>query len=155
MGKTDRHGSTNRDISIEPANRSDLPEILSLLEKNGLPQEGFASHVTTTLVARKTGRIVGSAALEVYGMEALLRSVAVEKSLRDQGLGQQLTNAALDLARQHRIKTVFLMTETASDFFSRFGFQRTSRSKVPSAVQQSVEFTSACPVSALVMMLSL
>jgi amino-acid N-acetyltransferase len=155
MGKIDRRDSASQDISVEPANKNDLPDILSLLERSNLPQEGLASHVTTILAARKAERIVGSAALEVYGREALLRSVAVEKLERGKGLGQQLTNAALDLARQHKVKTVFLLTETADGFFSRFGFQRTSRSQVPSTIQQSVEFTSACPISALVMMLSL
>lgn len=154
MGKIDRRDSASQDISVEPANKNDLPDILSLLERSNLPQEGLASHVTTILAARKAGRIVGSAALEVYGREVLLRSVAVEKLERGKGLGQQLTNAALDLARQHKVKTV-LLTETADGFFSRFGFQHTSRSQVPSTIQQSVEFTSACPISALVMMLSL
>jgi amino-acid N-acetyltransferase len=155
MGKIDRRDSTSQDILVELATKKDLPDILSLLERSKLPQEGLASHVKTTLVARKAGRIVGSAALEVYGKEALLRSVSVEKLERNKGLGQQLTNAALDLARQHKVGTVFLLTETAGDFFPRCGFQRTSRSQVPSSIQQSVEFTSACPVSALVMMLNL
>ena len=142
-------------ITIGPARPSDLPAVLALLERSGLPQDGLSEHVATTLVARDGDAIVGSAALEVYGAAALLRSVAVDGALRGQGLGQRLTGAALDLARQLGIATVYLLTETAGDFFPRFGFHPTMRAAVEPAVQQSVEFISACPASAQVLVASL
>lgn len=142
-------------ISIGQAAVEDLPAVLALLEKSGLPKDGIAEHLVTMLVAREGKRIVGSAGLELYEKAALLRSVAVDKSLRGQGIGQQLTRSALDLALKHGATTVYLLTETASEFFSRFGFKPISRSQVPPFLQQSVEFTSACPTSALVMMMRL
>jgi amino-acid N-acetyltransferase len=138
-------------ITIEPAQADDLPAILDLLEASGLPQDGLEAHLATTLVARQHGQVVGSAALEHYGSAALLRSVAVATTLRGQGVGQQLTLAALRLARQLGVVEVYLLTETASDFFPRFGFRPISRAQVAPAVQQSVEFTGACPQSAQVM----
>src|SRR2546426_9100157 len=51
----------------------------------------------------------------------------------------------------HKIKSVYLLTETAGGFFPRFGFRAIPRDAVDPAVQRSVEFTSACPTSALVM----
>jgi len=99
--------------------------------------------------------IVGCSALEVYGDFALLRSVAVDEYHRGDGLGRDLTRAALDLARQRGVSEIYLLTETAGEFFPRFGFKPTSRADVPATVQESVEFTSACPVSALVTVLSL
>jgi len=142
-------------ITIEAARNSDLPAVLALLGRSGLPQEGLAEHLPTTLVARSGDDLVGSAALEVYGRAALLRSVAVDSALRGQGLGQRLTRAALDLARRHGITSIYLLTETASDFFPRFGFHPTERAAVDPAVQQSVEFTSACPASAQVLVVLL
>jgi len=59
-----------------PASRDELPGILELLQEAGLPPDGLADHLSTTLVARQEGRVVGSAALELYGRAALLRSVA-------------------------------------------------------------------------------
>lgn len=138
-------------ITIEAAQSGDLPAILALLERSGLPQDGLSDHVATTLVAREEQTIVGSAALEVYGTAALLRSVAVEPRLRGQGLGQRLTMAALDLAREKGITSIYLLTETASDFFPRFGFRPIPRSEVIPAVQNSLECTTACPVTAQVM----
>jgi len=138
-------------IPIEPAHPTDLDGVLELLRRSELPTDDLARHLATTLVARRDGNIVGSAALELYGSAALLRSVAVDAALRGQGLGRRLTDAALALARNQRVTTVYLLTTTAADFFPRCGFRRIARADVAPAVQQSVEFTTACPSSALVM----
>lgn len=151
MDKTGLQSFAGESISIEPASRNDLPDLLTLLERSDLPKDGITNHVATALVARKANLIVGSAALELYGAEALLRSVTVDEPLRGQGIGRKLTDAALELARRHKIKTVFLLTETASQFFLRFGFRQVSRSQVPDTVKRSVEFTSACRTGAQVM----
>ncbi len=140
---------------IEAANAEDLPAILAFLEKSGLPQDGLSDHLTTTVVARENQTLVGSAALELYGTAALLRSVAVADHLRGQGLGQQLTQAALKLAKEHGVTLVYLLTETASGFFPRFGFHPLPRSEVMPAVQRSVEWTTACPVTAQAMVAQL
>lgn len=134
---------------IEAARTADLPAIVELLTASGLPDAGLAAHLAMALVARDGAAIVGSAALEVYGAAALLRSVAVAPERRGQGLGRQLTAAALDLARRLGVTEVYLLTETASDFFPRFGFRPIAREAIPTAVRQSVEFTTACPASAL------
>jgi amino-acid N-acetyltransferase len=144
-----------RTISIGVAGPSDLLAVLALLERSGLPREGLADHRETTLVARDGDDIVGSAALEIYGASALLRSVAVTSALRGEGLGQSLTHAALELACHRGVTTVYLLTETAADFFTRFGFHVVDRASVDALVQQSVEFTSACPASAQVLVTSL
>lgn len=140
---------------IEQATPADWPKIVALLNSVELPLDGLSEHLETTLVAHMGNEIVGCAGLELYGDNALLRSVAVDRSHQGQGLGGELTTAALDLARVRGVRSVFLLTETAGEFFPRFGFKQTSRSDVPETVQQSVEFTVACPVSALVMVLSL
>lgn len=142
-------------ITITSTQPSDLSNILDLLARSGLPQDGLSDHLATTLVARSNGSIIGSAAIEVYGASALLRSVAVDAEVRGQGLGHRLTKAALDLARERNITHVYLLTETAADFFPRFGFKAIDRAQVNHAVKQSVEFTTACPDSALAMVLEI
>src|SRR3989442_7860643 len=140
---------------ITPATPADLPAILELLDGSNLPRAGLDAHVATTLVAKEGKQLVGTAALELYGECALLRSVAVAPELRGHGLGQELTRHALALAHRHKIKSVYLLTETAGGIFPRFGFRAIPRDAVHPAVQRSVEFTSACPASALVMRLEL
>src|SRR2546422_9496400 len=136
---------------ITPAAPGDLPAILELLAASKLPRAGIEDHVASTLVARADSDVVGSAALELYGSAALLRSVAVATRLRGRGLGAALTVAALDLARGRGVRTVYLLTETAGRFFPKFGFRSITRADVDVAVRSSTEFTSACPASALVM----
>ncbi len=140
---------------IAPARREELPQILELLDETGLPQDGLESHLSTTLVARLEGRVVGSAALELYGPAALLRSVVVRRNLRGAGLGGRLTEAALELSRNLAVAQAYLLTETADHFFPRFGFRPIPRSEVPLGVRSSVEFTAACPTSARAMVLDL
>ncbi len=146
---------TQTNYNIQPATQANLQAILKLLAKNNLPPDGLAGHLATTLVARNGQEIIGCAALEFYGASALLRSVAVAESYRGQGLGQQLTQAALKLARQQGVGHIYLLTETAAGFFPKFGFQPINRTQIPAAVKNSVEFTSACPESALAMALPL
>jgi amino-acid N-acetyltransferase len=136
---------------IEPAHPRDLPEVQMLLERHHLPIDDVGRHVQTMLVVRENGHVVGSAALELYADGALLRSVAVDPPLQGHGVGQRLTEAALEMARRRGVETVFLLTTTAERFFPRFGFESITRADVPTSVQASVEFRSACPASAAVM----
>lgn len=138
-------------VRIELARRDDLSAVLGLLARNDLPPDGLAERFDHALVARRDGDIVGSAVLEVYGDAALLRSVAVDPTLRSQGLGRRLTEAALERARREGVQTVYLLTTTAGDYFPRFGFRPVAREAVAPGVQASVEFTSVCPASSLVM----
>jgi amino-acid N-acetyltransferase len=141
--------------TVAPARPADLPDVLQLLALTKLPVAGIENHVATTLVARRQQRVVGCAAVEVYGNAGLLRSVAVDPEVQGQGLGQELTTAALDLARTRGVRTVFLLTTTAGEFFPRFGFRTITRAEVAPAVRRSVEFTTACPDTALAMALEL
>ena len=137
--------------TIEKARDEDADAIVRLLHDSILPVDGLSAHLATTLVARQSGRIVGSAALEVYPDGALLRSVAVAANLKGQGLGHELTRAAIQLAERMHVPALYLLTTTADAYFPRFGFERITRADVPSSIQQSIEFTAACPASATVM----
>ena len=143
------------EITIEPAEPADWPAICALLQQNGLPLAGLADHLSHTLVARAGSQLVGCVALERYDRYALLRSVAVLAGVRGGGLGRRLTEAALGLARRDQVQAVYLLTETAATFFPRFGFHPLERHQVPAPVQHSIEFTTACPASALAMELIL
>ena len=143
------------ELDIRPASERDVPGILALLTAQHLPVDGLTDHLHTTLVAKDAGRVVGSVAIEVYDDGGLLRSVAVDDALKGQGVGRALTAAAFQMAREQGLRTLFLLTTTAENYFPKFGFERIQRADVPVSVRASVEFTSACPASAVVMRLSL
>ena len=139
------------EVIIDSARPADTADILALLAHYHLPAAGLEDHLKTTLVARRQSRVVGSAALEVYADGALLRSVAVAPEVQGQGLGRELTGAAERMARGLDIPALYLLTTSAEAYFPKLGFERIAREDVPESVQTSVEFTSACPSSAIVM----
>ena len=118
-------------IEIEQAEPRDTHELTSLLEYYNLSTAGLDAHLSTTLVARDDQHVVGSATLEVYGTAALLRSVAVAPHLRGRRLGERLTLAALDLARERGVEFVYLFAGAASNYFQRFGLTPISREELP------------------------
>jgi len=138
-------------MNIHAAKPTDLPDILALLKAAALPVAGIENHVETALVAKESERLLGCAAVEVYGQVGLLRSVAVDAGRRGEGLGEELTKAALELARKRGVRDIYLLTTTASHFFPRFGFTAIPRAELDPALQQSEELRGACPASALAM----
>jgi amino-acid N-acetyltransferase len=133
----------------------DRPHVERLLRHAGLPLAGVRDAFAGFFVADAEGAVAGAIGLEWHGPYALLRSAVVEAGWRGRGLGTLLTRAALAEARRGGARAVFLLTETAADFFRRFGFAPVHRANVPEELRRSVEFTIACPASAIAMKLDL
>lgn len=140
-------------IEPEPARSEDRASIERLVAANDLPLQGLAEHLGSALVARVDGSVVGCVALELYGEEALLRSLAVAPECRGRGLGLRLAGAAVEMARRRGARRVWLLTTTAEAFFPRLGFRRVGREHVPTALGASAELRGACPASAVAMRL--
>lgn len=146
-------------LQIRSATVDDLYDVVSLLRSHELPVDGFAdvlrAHPEHVLLAELNGNVVGSAALDVYGSDALLRSVAVARDLAALGVGTRLVNDLIAHARAQNIGAVYLLTTTAAAWFPKFGFVVTDRASVPASIANTVEFTGACPSSATVMRIAL
>ena len=130
-------------LEVRTAEEKDLPAVLSLLGRADLPTAGVADAFSHFIVAESEGRLIGVVGLELYGGSALLRSAAVEESWRGSGVGRVLVDRALDMARQHRVEDVYLLTTTAEHYFPKFGFACVSRDAVTEGVRSSVEFQTA------------
>ncbi len=142
------------DHTIGPARPDELPDVRRLLERVDLPREGVGEDLTL-VVARRGGVLVGCAGLEWHADGALFRSLAVDPAARGAGVGQCLTRRAMTLAAQRGHRRLYLLTETAGAFFPRLGFRPIERVAVPPGVRTSVEFTGACPDTALAMVCDL
>lgn len=120
----------------------------------GLPTDGL-DHAVMLLLAERDGQIVGTAALEQHGPPDrpvfLLRSVAVTAHGQGQGVGTRLVVAALDRVDSHQAP-VALLTETAADWFPRFGFTPVPRGALPADLAASEELRGACPATAEAML---
>lgn len=135
------------------ATADDWTEIVTLLTSVHLPLDGAKEYLDSFLLAFCGDNLAGVAGLEQYKSVGLLRSLAVVE--RGTGLGKELVRRLLDRASAEGLMSVVLLTTTAADYFPRFGFQRIARQDAPQAVQESIEFKSACPDSAIVMELPL
>jgi amino-acid N-acetyltransferase len=138
-------------MDISRAAPGDLAAVESLLEAAGLPLEGARDAFETGVVARDGEDVVGAAAIEPHGGSALLRSVVVRPERRGTGLGRALVEAVEQLAADAGAGEVYLLTETAVDWFPRLGYRSVARDEVPAAISSSVEFTTACADTAVVM----
>lgn len=143
------------EIIFRPANEDDWEKVARLLAGAGLPLEGARENLAGFLVALEGDELAGCAGLERYGATGLLRSVAVGGARRGTGLGKELVKQVLSRAGGEGVQNVVLLTETARGFFPKFGFREISRAEVPAPALASVEFQSACPQSAAVMILAI
>jgi amino-acid N-acetyltransferase len=143
---------------VRPARGDDLEAVEALLREERLPIDGVEAQFANFLVAEATysprvaAAPIGAIGLEHYDSSALVRSAVVDPAWRGRGVGHALVDAAADAARVHGASALYLLTTTAEAFFSSLGFWTITRDDVPGAVKQSVEFVSACPASATVMM---
>jgi N-acetylglutamate synthase-like GNAT family acetyltransferase len=134
------------------ATKEDMLRIKGFLRENGLPDLGVDECVENFVIAEnESGNWIGVAGVEFYGENGLLRSVAVAKQSRALGYGRILVNTILGNARDKGIKTIYLLTQDADNYFQRLGFQIVDRMNVDGAVKRSLEFTEACPECATVM----
>jgi amino-acid N-acetyltransferase len=138
-------------VVIERTEDADRPAIEALLRANDLPLDGLEAALKLSVVAREDGELVGCAGVEPYGTAGLLRSVCVAESRRSTGLGRSLVAEVEALATGAGISELFLLTDTAADWFPRLGYVAAVRADAPADMAASPEFVSACPVSATVL----
>lgn len=125
--------------------------IMTLLSAEKLPVADLPSTLENFLVASQDDEITGVVGLEIYGDYGLLRSLTVRNDLRGQGIADKLIIQIESLAISKGLKGIYLLTETAPDYFDRKGYSKITRADVPAEVQQSSEFSHVCPQSAIVM----
>jgi amino-acid N-acetyltransferase len=131
-------------MHVERATPADVPAVEALLASAGLPLEGAREALDLGVVGRDGDRVVAAAAVERFGAAGLLRSVVVEPAVRGTGLGRQIVAAAEAVARDAGIVELYLLTETAIDWFPQLGYTAVPRERAAAAVGESVEFTTVC-----------
>jgi amino-acid N-acetyltransferase len=140
------------DLQYRYAGQKDIPAIVELLHANNLPYGDISKHINNFLIAERNDRLTGVIGLEITGETALLRSLAVSKTERSKGIGLVLINKLFSLALLSNIKTLYLLTTTAEEYFLKHGFIKIKREAVPEGIKNTKEFSSICPDSAVCMM---
>jgi N-acetylglutamate synthase-like GNAT family acetyltransferase len=143
-------------VAVVEARPDDLGTTKSLLDRTNLPYPDLEAHLDDVLVLRDEGRVIGCVAVELWGDDSLLRSLAVVPERRGEGLGWLLADAAIGRARQRGARRVVLLTESAGDFFAeKFGFKPVDRAALAPALLTSSQFRSARSADAIAMKLDL
>jgi amino-acid N-acetyltransferase len=142
--------------TIRSARAEDISRVEATLRESDLPLNGLRDQFGDGYaVAEVDGELIGVEGIEVYGTDGLLRSAAVVSAWRGKGVGNALTLDRIEWAKRRGLRSLYLLTQTAGDYWPRFGFQRADRNTAPQTMQNSPEFTEACPSSALCMSLPL
>ena len=140
-------------IAYNLANAEEVKAITHVVVQNNLPASDIHESAIDFIVAKNNNKIIGCIGLENKGDHGLLRSYAVESEFRNLGVGTELYQRILKHALQFNIRSIHLLTNTASEYFSKVGFVVTDRINAPNAITETIEFSSLCPVSSKYMVL--
>jgi N-acetylglutamate synthase-like GNAT family acetyltransferase len=127
-----------RAVRLAPFERDGLK---AALRKAGLPCED-ADEPGRLFWRFETGDDVpaGFGGLEIYGDNALLRSVVTLPPLRRSGFGRAIVVAIEQEAQLCGCRAIYLVTMD-TEFFARTGYVACARSDVPEAVRASRQFS--------------
>lgn len=145
----------NEQLTFEKIGNGDINDAKTLLKENDLCYTDIPKENLDIFKVLDSNVIVGYLGLEHYGSDAILRAVVIKDNFQGLNLGRTMTLLGIDTARNMGIKSLYLLTLTAKDFFSKLGFKVIARNDVPEAVGKSEEFLNLCPDTATCMMLSL
>jgi len=138
------------------ADPESLNEAKAFLAQNKLPSRDLTIESNYFVgYYDQDNQLIGTGGLEFYSTFSLLRSIAVAADHRNKLLGRSILMHLVDKARQRGVTEIFLLTETATWFFEKYGFKKVDRSSVPEAVSKSSEFSTVCPASAVCMQMRL
>jgi len=139
------------DVKIQPANQADLNKIIRLLSKEKLPVVDIGDEAVRLFVARMKDELIAVIGLEQYKNIGLLRSLAVDDAYKNQKAGERMIQYLFNFCDEEKITVLYLLTTTAENYFTRFGFQQTERIKVPDVIQQTRQYKELCPSTSVVM----
>ena len=121
----------------------------------GLPHQDLNYQSQVLISYYQNDELIGTGGLEVLDRFALLRSVSVSPDHRSQNIGKQITSDILKNAQNSNLDGIYLLTETAKDYFQKLGFKEVNRDQVPEEIKSTTEFASVCPASAACMVMKL
>jgi amino-acid N-acetyltransferase len=154
--------SESRTYSLRAATAADFTAVLSLLTTAKLALDDVDAQFGpqfAVAVDDTHGAVIGAAGVERYGdaddTVGLFRSAVVHDDWRGLGVGAALTADRIAWAEAEQLRALYLLTQTAADYWPRFGFERTARDTAPAPLMASHEWRHGCPSSAVAMRLDL
>ena len=142
-------------VTLRPADDDTLSYVETLLARNGLPSEDVRAKPNCFYVGYDGETPVGVGGVEIHGTDALLRSLVVEEAARGEGFGTAICELVEATARSEGVRSLYLLTTTAPEFFDDRGYVEIDRADAPGPIRRTSEFDGLCPASAVCMTKSL
>lgn len=135
---------TNTYGSIREMKREDIPGVLRLIRpyvKKGilLPRTDkiLLSELNDYIVYEIDGGIRACAALHIFDKEqGEIAGLAVDETCSHIGIGPQIIEYFIQRAKNHNLKSVFVLTTQTSDWFENIGFKPDSIQSLPEKRKQ-------------------
>jgi amino-acid N-acetyltransferase len=136
------------DIARKPARAA----VFALLEEANLPTDDLTDeHLEHFFFLGPRSAPFGMVGLEVHGTDALLRSLVVAPDYRVSGSGSALVAYAEEYAHGHGVRSIYLLTTTAEEFFAHRGYDRMERGAAPDSIRSTREYSCICPATSAFM----
>lgn len=128
-------------IEVRPIAHGQLDRLRIVLLSEGLPAEDILrAPVKFFEACAENGAAIGWGGLEIYGDQAVMRSVVINSVLRGTGAGKELVETLIKEAKALGLKKLWLLTTNAENFFAKLGFSHAIRSEAPREIQDCEEF---------------
>lgn len=137
-------------MNIVPASQNSFSAAIDLLKKNNLPTEDI-NPGTQLFVMEEDNSVFATVAVQYDYDIALLRSLSVSEQKRNSGIGIKLVEFIEDYVQKQGVRTIYLLTTTAEEFFLKRGYQTIDRKTVPDFIKNTSEYSLVCSSSSTVM----
>jgi N-acetylglutamate synthase-like GNAT family acetyltransferase len=134
---TERHRSVPVPLPLAVWEREGL---VAALAKAGLPAADIENEDALFWRFENDDVPVGFGGLEIFGDQALLRSVVALPPVRNHGIGTAIVASLETEARIRHCRAVWVVTDTARDFFARLGYRACERSETPQPIREGALF---------------
>ena len=138
-------------MNLRSASITDLEGIKELLIVSNLPTDDITEYLDRFIVCEEEEKIIGVGGLEVHGKNALVRSISVMPKSQRKGIGKLIYKSIEHMACRLGVTTLYLLTETAEEYFELLGFAIMDRADVPKSIKNSKQFSFLCPSTAKLM----
>ena len=138
-------------MEYRQATDADLAGIETLLKDNDLPFSDCGEHIDNFILKEEKNEIIGIGCIEIYGSHGLIRSIVVAREHRGNGIAKDILHIIKDKVFDSGVTGLYLLTETANEYFNKLGFKAVERSEVPESIKKTKQFNELCPSSAVVM----
>ena len=133
----------------------DRKVIHALLEKEGLCFNDINNESVHLFEVKSNKEVIGYYGYELYGNDALFRSMVVAPGFRKKGYGKLIWDEARGRLVNEHVENVFLLTNTAAASFKTQGFIEIPRASAPKTIASTTEFIEFCPGDSTCMMINL